>query len=209
MPPLSPPPAAGGSAGSPPTTLLWSYGANMAASTLARRGVAPLSSEPAVAADRDLWLSFGHRSGYACVDRRRPPAELQHLCWQQPHGVLHRVTAADLARLQAREVGYKIGQLAVLTYAGELLTAAAFLSSPLLRLAAPVPPPLRYRALLLEGCRQHGLDPDLIAWLEQLEVAPPGPLDSRYDACPANALAKGVAVGAAAAAAWAAAHAHM
>jgi len=93
--------------------------------------------------------------------------------------------------------------------AGELLTAPAFWSSPLRRLAGPVPPPLRYRALLLEGCRQHGLDPDLIAWLEQLEVAPPGPLDSRYDACPANALAKGVAVGAAAAAAWAAAHAHM
>ena len=208
MPPLSPPPAAGGSA-APPTVMLFSYGANMAASTLARRGVTPLSSEPAVAADRDLWLSFGHRGGYACVDRRRPPAELQHLCWQQPHGVLHRVTAAGLARLQAREVGYKIGQLAVRTYAGELLTAAAFLSSPLLRLATPVPPPLRYRALLLEGCRQHGLDPNLIAWLERLEVAPPGPLDRRYDDCTADALAKSVAVGAAAAAAWLAAQQHV
>lgn len=160
-------------------------------------------------ADRELWLCFGHRGGYACVDRRRPPAQLRHLCWQQPHGVLHSVTPADLARLQAREVGYRLGQLAVCTYAGEQLTAAAFLSSPLLRLAAPVPPPLRYRDLLLEGCRQHELDSAFAAWLECIKVAPPGPLDRRYDACPADALAKGVAVSAAAGVAWAAVHAQL
>lgn len=205
---MPPPPTA--VAPPPATTLLFSYGANMAASTLARRGVRPASSQPAVVADRELWLCFGHRGGYACVDRQPPPGEhAPPIAWQQPHGVLHSVTPADLARLQAREVGYRLGQLTVCTYAGEQLTAAAFLSSPLLRLAAPVPPPLRYRNLLLEGCRQHDLDSAFVAWLECIEVAPPGPLDCRYDACPADALAKGVAVSAAAAVAWAAAHAHL
>lgn len=200
MPPLPPPPPTAA-----PPIRLFSYGANMAASTLARRGVTPLTSEPAVVLDRDLWLSFGHRGGYACVNQRQPPAELRHLHWRQPHGVLHSVLPTDLARLQAREVGYYLAQLPVGTYAGEQVDATVFLSSPLLRLAAPVPPPYRYHNLLLEGCRQHQLDPDFIEWLQCLEAAPPGPLDERYDACPADMLAKGIAASAAAAVAWAAA----
>lgn len=202
LPPLPPPTGTSG----PPPRLLFSYGANTAASTLARRGVAPLSSEPAVVADRDVWLTFGHRGGYACIDRRAPPAALRHLCWRQPHGVLHTVTPADLERLRAREVGYRLGHVLVQTYAGQQHTADAFLSSPLLRLAAPVPPQLRYRDLLLEGCRQHGLEPAFSDWLQTLEVSPTSPLDRRYDDCPADALAKCLAAGAAAAAAWASMH---
>lgn len=221
---MPPPPLPAAPAGGhpPPCTLYLAYGANMAASVLAKRGVHSLSSEAAVVADRGTWLSFSHRGGYASLHLQRqlrrlpwPAADCSAAstapplragpAWQQPHGVLHTLRPGDLQRLAGREVGYRAVQLAVFTYRGEACRAAAFVSSPLLQLYRPVPPTRRYRSLLVEGSRQHGLDGSYTAWLEGLEVAD-GPLDSRYDACLADTLAKLLAACALAGIGWASAH---
>jgi hypothetical protein len=180
---------------------MFSYGANCAASVLAKRGVKPVSSEAAMVADRGTWLSFSHRGGYAALRSSSGGRPGPQPGWQQPHGVLHTLTPADVQRLQGREGGYSLAQLSVETYSGRACTAATFLSSPLLLLSSPVPPTSRYRDLLLEGCRQHALDDDYTAWLEGLEVAPAGGArDACYDACPADSLAKLLAASAVAAA---------
>ena len=197
------PPTPAAAAASPAPVLMFSYGANCAASVLARRGVKPLSSEAAVVADRGAWLSFSHRGGYAAL-QHSSGGRVPQPGWQQPHGVLHTLTPADVKRLQEREGGYSLAQLPVETYSGWACTATTFLSSPLLLLYSPVPPTARYRDLLLEGCRQHGLDAGYTAWLEGLEVAPAGGArDARYDACPADSLAQLLAASALAAATWA------
>lgn len=216
MQPLLPQPAPAPAAAVPPippdAAHCFAFGANMSPSTLAKRGVRPLASEPAMVAQQAcMQLSFSHRGGYATLRQlgaRPPPAPgpAAGPAWCQPHGVLHTLTPADLQRLAAREVGYRQVAIPVCTYAGQAVPAAlVFVSSPLLRLYRPVPPTQRYLDLLLEGACHHGLDPSYIAWSEGLEAAPPGPLDGRYDACPADSLAKLMAVGVAGAAALAAA----
>lgn len=214
MQPLPPPATAATAPPMPPNAIrCFAFGANMSLAALAKRGVRPLASEPALVADAVWELSFSHRGGYATLRQLGagpPPAPgpgpVPGPAWRQPHGVLHTLMPADIQRLAAREVGYRQVGVSVRTYGGHAEPAAlAFASSPWLRLRQPVPPPQRYMALLLEGARHHGLDPGYVAWLEGLEAAPPGPLDERYDACPANALAKLAAVGAAGAVALAAA----
>lgn len=185
----------------------------MAGSVLARRGVAPLASEPAVVAAADTWLAFAHRGGYATLLTTAQQAAraagggqaAAGLAWRRPHGVLHTLRSpADLERLRQRETGYRLERLDVVTYGGTTASAAAFVSSPLLRLRRPVPPRRRYRDLLLKGCAQHSLDPAYTAWLAALEVAEGGqPLPPAYDACPADVLAKALAGGAVGAVAWA------
>ena len=206
-PPSSPAAAATAVAAASPHRLLFSYGANLSAAVLARRGVAPLRMQPAVALDHAL--SFAHRGGYATLLPLHPaqPPPGDALTWPRPPGLLMHVSPEDLQRLRRSEVGYRLASLRVhLPDTGTTTAAAAFVSAPTLRLYRPVPPPGRYRDLLLEGCRQQGLDPEYTAWLESLEVVPPGgSLDARYDACPANDLAKLLAAGAAAAVGWAAA----
>jgi hypothetical protein len=186
----------------------FAYGANMAPSVLAKRGVQPISSEAAVVSDRGTWLCFGHRGGYATLVQRRrreavaPPPQP---AWQQPHGVLHALRAEDLQQLAQREVGYCLTHLPVQPYThAQPCTAVAFVSSPLLRLYHPAPPRQRYHALLLEGCQHFQLDARYASWLEELDVSD-GRLDA-HDACPADSLAKLLAAGAVAGSAWASAH---
>ncbi|KAL4419857.1 hypothetical protein ABPG75_006955 [Micractinium tetrahymenae] len=209
--PPRPVPAIPAAAAAADAVRCFAFGANMSPTTLAKRGVMPLASEPALVEDVTLELSFSHRGGYATLQKLAAgsspvPGPALGPAWRQPHGVLHTLTPADLQRLTSREVGYRQIRLAVRTYDGQPVPAAlVFVSSPLLRLYRPVPLPRRYLDLLLEGARHHGLDSDYIAWLESLEAAPPGPLDACYDACPANTLAKLLAAGAAGAVALAAA----
>lgn len=184
----------------------FAFGANMAPSVLAKRGVRPISSGPAFVDDRCTWLCFGHRGGYATLARQgdasaAPPQP----SWRQPHGVLHALRPEDLQRLSAKEVGYSLTRLAVQPYnRAQPCTAVAFVSSPLLRLYHPAPPPQRYHGLLLEGCRHFQLDERYAAWLAGLDVAE-GPLDA-HDACPADTLAKLLAAGAVAGTCWASTH---
>ncbi|KAL4430342.1 hypothetical protein ABPG77_002148 [Micractinium sp. CCAP 211/92] len=213
MQPLPPQPApASATAALPPGIHCFAFGANMSPTTLAKRGVRPLTSQPALLADAGMQLSFSHRGGYATLLHLGAggppvPGPAAGPAWRQPHGVLHTLTPADLQKLAAREVGYRQVRIPARTYDGRAVPdALAFVSSPLLHLYQPVAPPRRYLDLLLEGARHHGLDADYVAWLEGLEAAPPGPLDGRYDACPANSLAKLMAAGMAGAAALAAAH---
>lgn len=214
MQPLPPQPAPASATAVPPVPPgihCFAFGANMSPTTLAKRGVRPLASQPALLADVGMQLSFSHRGGYATLlhlGAGRPHFSVPAAgpAWRQPHGVLHTLTPADFQKLAAREVGYRQVRILARTYDGRPVPdALAFVSSPLLCLYQPVAPPRRYLDLLLEGACHHGLDADYVAWLEGLEAAPPGPLDGRYDACPANSLAKLMAAGMAGAAAVAAA----
>lgn len=206
-PSARPPPSAAPAATAPAASTLcyFAFGANMAASTLVKRGVTPHRSEPATVADPHTALEFGHRGGFATLVTLPPPPPeppaTGDLRWRQPPGVLHTLTAADLERLKQREVGYRLAEVLVETRDGRRTTAAAFVSSPLLRLYRPVPPLRRYRDLLLEGARQQGLDAEYVAWLERIEVAPAA--DARHDACPATTLAQLMAASALGAVTWA------
>jgi hypothetical protein len=126
---------------------------------------------------------------------------------RRAHGVLYEVTPAQLAALGANEVGYRLVEVAVRPYGGDAaappLLAAAFLSSPWLRLRRPVAPPRRYRDLLVAGARERGLDADYIEWLAAIPAVDPAALSApEYSATLSEAAASGAAAGALALAAW-------
>jgi hypothetical protein len=188
----------------------------MVPATLARRGLAPadLPWRPAAAADPALALAFSHRGGYATLAAAAPPGAP---AWarleggapvrRRAHGVLYEVTPAQLAALSANEVGYRLAEVAVRPYgaaaAAAPLLAAAFLSSPWLRLRRPVAPPRRYRDLIVRGARERGLDADYVDWLEALPVVEPAALSApEYSATPTEAAARAAAAAALALAAW-------
>jgi hypothetical protein len=101
----------------------------------------------------------------------------------------------DFAALAARETGYSVASLAVETYTGGCVAARVFNSQRLLMLKQSVPPRLRYKELLLEGAREHGLCGDYCSWLANLPVAEAnsGRLDDAYYDTPSETLARAAA----------------
>ena len=130
--------AAAGAASPADTVRYFAYGANMAQSTLAKRGVVPLSACPAKL-PASQCIAFRHRGGYATIADSPAPADtaLAWLGFPQspftkhdrlpemraqpgrvgavtpchtggPHGVLYEVNRADMRQLESRETGYKL-----------------------------------------------------------------------------------------------------
>lgn len=103
--------------------LHFSYGANMCPRGLAKRGLTPLSSEPARVTDPGVILSFRHRGGFATLllppdapQQRSTPATSPALQRAGPHGVLYSLTPEDMRTLQRAETGYKLVELQVTPY---------------------------------------------------------------------------------------------
>lgn len=145
--------------------LHFAYGANMAASTLSRRGLKPIKSFPCQVCDQHTWLSFQHRSGFATLIKGGGSPDYYPLQFQQPHGVLHTISRDDLKKLESAETGYGLEQIAVKTYDGEVFSASVFVSTRLLVLRSPVPPELRYVDLMRQGAKLHQLDGTYMQWL--------------------------------------------
>ena len=107
----------------------FSYGANTASSTLAKRGVEVLASRPAMLVDPGMAISFRHRGGFATLIRE-PPRDGTDPRLQRGnvHGVLYTLSKPDLAALQRAETGYTLEAVRVCTYppaAAPACTAAA------------------------------------------------------------------------------------
>lgn len=149
------------------STELWyfAYGANMAASKLLARGVAPTRS---LAAHLPDWaLRFNHPG--------QPPhepvfASIDPAPGATVYGVAHAITPAEAAALDRFERGYHRVPVALRLADGPTVAGFAYQTD------RPCPegvPSARYLGLLLEGARAHTLPPGLIADLEALLARAP------------------------------------
>ena len=219
--------AAAGAASHAGTVRYFAYGANMAQSILAKRGVVPLSACPAKL-PASQCIAFRHRGGYATIadSPSSPGTALAWLelpqspftkrdrlpdasaagesgssdslsCWG-PHGVLYEITGADMRQLESRETGYKLSNAGVSLYDGQEIDALMFTSQSLLLLPASMPPQQRYLELMVAGARMHGLCPRYTEWLHDLPIAKSGRLGREYYDTPSELLARSASVGLAA-----------
>jgi hypothetical protein len=154
-----------------PRVWYFAYGSNMQAATLrGRRGITWASAAPArlagwrfVCDKPPLFPAMGE--GFANL----VPEE-----GAEVYGVLFELEADDLAHVELTE-GVLIGNyrrldVAVEPLGGGAAVAAATLVADL-RDSALVPSE-RYRALLVEGAREHGLPDEWVAFLEGLPARP-------------------------------------
>ena len=147
---------------------LWyfAYGSNMSGAILReRRGLAPLACRPATLADYRLVFTLpigpGER-GVANVE----PAPGESIC-----GVLYLLSAEDCARLDRTEGVprfYQRHTVEVLASGGERIPSYTYRSE---FRAEGRKPSARYLGLLLDGCREHCLPAEWVAWLEALPLA--------------------------------------
>jgi len=145
------------------TRLLFAYGAMMAPSVVAKRGVTPVREPfPARLRSDDLALAFSHRAAYATLTSRGDDAS--GLCRRRPFGVIIELDASDFAKVAEREVGYRIAEVVVerLGVDGDhdarCVSAEAFVSTWGMELIdGPLPPTARYRGLILDGLERYGI----------------------------------------------------
>lgn len=142
-------------------TSYFAYGANMSRAVLARRGVAPLESEPA---RLDGWrLRFSH-PGLLPIEPAF--ANLEPGAGGVVHGVLHTLRAGDLERLDRLEGAEYLHEELTVVAAGGPVRARAYRNP---RPVGGLRPSRRYLASLLVGAREHGLPAE---WLRALEDQP-------------------------------------
>ena len=165
----------------------FAYGSNMAATVLeGRRGVRPLSKQPAVVHGRRLAFSAiglpPWEPAFASLDPSADPADC---C----HGVLYTLSLTDWARLCLSEGlplgGYRVVTVTAVAYppggaapasrrggAGGLEALSLAFEQPQTALGLPrreLTPSCRYMALLRQGAAQAGLEE---AWQRKLAALP-------------------------------------
>lgn len=203
-------------AGRPPLTNdtlpYFAYGANMSGLTLQKRGVSPITVEPA-RAPTSLSLAFAHRGGYATLmegplGRDSTDPASGGPSFPGPYGLLYTLSSTDFRQIVSRETGYQVISLGVRTSSGEQMTARAFQSQRLLRLRRSLPPRQQYLDLMLSAAREHGLCEEYCQWLEAVPSVDKGtPLGPEYFETESEALARIAAVSLAiAGGVWAAGH---
>ena len=142
----------------------FAYGANMRGEVLRRRRVQPLSSEASWVRDYELVFEEPGipliEPAFASV-RARPGAVV--------HGVLHRLSAPDMERLDGYEgSGYqRVTVTARGARSGEVEAGLYLARSP----RAGLRPSRRYLRHLIEGAREHGLPTSWVARLESQRCA--------------------------------------
>jgi len=154
-----------------PRVWYFAYGSNMQAATLrSRRGVAWAQALPARVAN---WR-------FVCDKPPLVPSMAESYANLVPEpgadafGVLFELDAEDLAHVELTE-GVLIGNYRRIDVVAEPLAGAAAVTAATLVTDARDPslvPSERYRALLVEGAREHGLPPAWIAFLEGLPARP-------------------------------------
>ena len=147
---------------------LWyfAYGSNMSGAILrGRRGLDPLACRPATLPDYQLVFTLpvgpGER-GVANVE----PAPGASTC-----GVLYLLSGSDSERLDRTEGVPRLYQrhaVEVLVSDGARVPAFTYRST--FRTEGRKPS-ARYLGLLLDGCREHCLPPEWVAYLEALSLA--------------------------------------
>lgn len=157
-----------------------------------RRGLASPMPEAAMSV---LYFAYGSNLKWLRMRERVPSAHLEAVAFLDHHriicnkqgrdgsakanlvraaghqvwGVLYRIEQAQLAILDRFEAGYERVLVQVRTMAGNLLDATTYRSDRL----TPEPIPFDwYRALILEGAREHGLPEEYLTLLEALPTKP-------------------------------------
>lgn len=147
---------------------LWyfAYGSNLSGRILReRRGLAPLAVRPGTLDGYQLVFTLPIGPG------ERGVANLEAVASARTCGVLYLLSAADCERLDRTE-GVPMGfyhRLAV-ECAAEGARVAAFTYRSSFR-DERRRPSARYLGLLLDGCREHCLPPDWVAFLRALPLA--------------------------------------
>lgn len=122
--------------------LHFAYGANMSLEILQRkRGLTPLSSQPAQVTDPHVKLAFQHRGGFATLILPKVPVntaqnsrnflhpESTALEAVRPHGILYSLTPEDMRVLQRAETGYQLVDVRVTPYPSIIKSQPAELST--------------------------------------------------------------------------------
>jgi hypothetical protein len=107
------------------------------------------------------------------------------------HGVLYKITVADLAKLAKAEGGYVLKEVEVQTYDGRRILAQTFVSGPLATLPVEVAPTEKYMRALREGAADNYLDPLHQAWLSSVETVSSAGLGAEYYNTPSKFIAYG------------------
>ena len=129
--------------------LYFAYGSNLKIARMRAR--APSARPDGIAVLRGYRLVCNKRGADGTAKANLEPAPEEET-W----GALYRMTAADLLELDRFEGGYQRIQLTVQRPGGQALCAETYRAQQL----TDDPVPLEeYRALRLEGAREHGLPP--------------------------------------------------
>jgi gamma-glutamylcyclotransferase (GGCT)/AIG2-like uncharacterized protein YtfP len=140
----------------------FAYGGNMNPRVLShRRGIVP--RESAAGRLRGYRLVF-NTPGVPLVEPAF--ANVETAAGSEVHGVLHRLTFDQMARLDLFEGGgkaYRHLNLEVQAYDGRTILARVYLA---IRVTREKKPSCRYLNILREGARHHRLHPDYLTMLE-------------------------------------------
>ena len=149
----------------------FAYGSNMQAATLrGRRGITWSRAIPA----RLVGWRFVCDKPPLFPGMRESYANLVPEAGAETYGVLFELQADDLAHVELTE-GVLIGNYRRVDVVAEPLGKGASVAAATLVTDARDPalaPSERYRALLVEGAREHGLPADWITFLEGLPAHP-------------------------------------
>ena len=147
---------------------LWyfAYGSNMSGAILrGRRGLQPLACRPATLPDYQLVFTLPIGPG------ERGCANVEPAAGASTSGVLYLLSVADCDRLDRTEGVPRVYQrLAVEVIAGDGARVPGFTYRSTFRTEGRKPS-ARYLGLLLDGCREHRLPAEWVAYLEALPLA--------------------------------------
>ena len=139
----------------------FAYGANMHDSVLTRRGVRSLNAMPGVLEGYKRTLQM---PGIRFAEPRF--ATLIESSRSRVHGVVHEMTGDDLLLLDRYELNQERFEVQIQS-AETTVSATAYRSRLLVE---PGPCSRRYKRLMIEGARDHGLPEEAIAELTLIPV---------------------------------------
>jgi gamma-glutamylcyclotransferase len=143
------------------SSLYFAYGSNLSPARMRKRVASAEAQGPARLCGFRLCLDKRGSDGSGKANLRE---DATRCVW----GALYRLDASEWSRLDRFEPGYERIRVGVL-WRGTTCVAQTYLSHHL----TPDPVPFtRYKRLLVEGARAHGLPPEWIAELEALPERP-------------------------------------
>ncbi len=146
------------------SVLYFAYGSNLKWERMRQRVPSAQSEGVAFLDHHRLVCNKRGRDGSAKANLVRAAG---HRVW----GVIYRIEQADLALLDRFETGYERVEVEVCTTAGGAHRASTYRSDRIIQ--DPIPFDW-YRAMILEGAREHGLPEDYLSVLEALPAKPDG-----------------------------------
>jgi gamma-glutamylcyclotransferase (GGCT)/AIG2-like uncharacterized protein YtfP len=142
--------------------LYFAIGSMMNPTSLALREVKPSRSWPGIL--HDYELVFVGTGGMGSIDYKKGASM---------HGVLHHVTAKEMAVLDKIEMSYKRLPVNIEMYDGQLLRGTVYQMDPAkITITVNNPPSERYIDIITQGCKHYGVKQSFIDYLKSIKVIP-------------------------------------